>query len=73
MNYNEQKFWQQVDYNDAVNVEIRKKYSLTQELSILRQANVKQEEYEEYYNYCEQCKSYVKQMKEISLLGEQWG
>lgn len=36
--------------------EIRKKYSVNDELAILRQRDVKVAEFEEYNNYAEQCK-----------------
>ena len=59
----EYKYWTNVDYEEAVNNEIRKKYSVSQEFAILRQKEEKPEEYQEYYNYCEECKAYVKEMK----------
>lgn len=61
----EKEYWTNVDYDEAVNNEIRKKYSVSQEFAILRQKEEKQEEYEEYYNYCEECKAYVKSKKEV--------
>lgn len=59
----ERAYWQSVNYNDAVNAEIRKRYSVSQEFSILRQKDEKPEEYAAYYSYCEECKAYVKQKK----------
>lgn len=59
------EYWFNVDYDEAVNNEIRKRYSASQEFSILRQKNEKPEEYQEYYNYCEECKAYVKSKKEV--------
>lgn len=47
-------------YDEMVNDEIRKRYSVSQELAILRQRNEKTEEYAEYYAYCEECKSKIK-------------
>ena len=58
----ERKYWANVDYDEAVNAEIRKRYSDSQEFAILRQKEEKPEEYKAYYDYCEQCKAYVKQM-----------
>lgn len=49
-----------VKYEEEVNRLIRLKYSLSEELSILRQKESKQDEYNEYYNYCEECKSLAK-------------
>lgn len=47
----------QAEYENAVNAKIREKYTLSQELAILRQQTEKPEEYAEYYAYCEQCKT----------------
>ena len=44
----------QIDYNEAVDNEIRKRYSVSQEFAILRQKDEKPEEYAEYYAYCEE-------------------
>ena len=62
--YNKE-YWSTVDYSDAVNDEIRKKYSDSQEFAILRQKDEKPDEYEEYFNYCEDCKNYVKSQIEL--------
>ena len=43
-----------------VSKKIREKYSLNQELAILRQRDVKSEEFAEYYAYVETCKKEVK-------------
>jgi len=59
----ERQYWLNISYGDAVNIEIRKRYTDSQEFAILRQKEEKPEEYTEYYNYCEQCKVYVKEMK----------
>lgn len=62
----EREYWANIPYDEAVNAEIRKRYSESQEFAILRQANIKPEEYETYYNYCEECKAYVKaKQKEV--------
>jgi hypothetical protein len=60
----EAEYWANVDTGEAVNDEIRKKYSESAEFAILRQKEEKPEEYAEYYAYCEQCKAYVKEQKE---------
>ena len=39
---------------------IRKKYTLSHELSILRQKEVKPEEFAEYNTYAEECKAIIK-------------
>ena len=59
----ETEYWENISYDDAVNAEIRKKYTESQEFSILRQRDEKPEEYAEYYAYCEECKAYVKGKK----------
>ena len=60
----EREYWRSISYDDAVNDEIRKRYSASQEFAILRQQGEKPEEYREYYDYCEACKAFVKQKKE---------
>lgn len=50
-----------IQYEEMIVSEIRKKYSLNQELAILRQRDSKFAEYQEYFNYVEQCKSKAKQ------------
>lgn len=61
----EKAYWDSIDYDEAVNSEIRKKYSNSQEFAILRQKDEKPEEYAEYYKYCEECKVYVKEKKKM--------
>lgn len=46
----------QIDYGRLVDSKIRERYTLSQELAILRQRDTKQDEYAIYYAYCEQCK-----------------
>ena len=48
------------DYENLVVSLIRKKYTINQELAILRQQNSKPQEYEEYFNYVEECKLQAK-------------
>lgn len=55
------EYWSTVDYGDAINAEIRKRYTESQEFAILRQRDEKPDEYAEYYKYCEECKAIVKQ------------
>lgn len=52
-------------YDEQVNSLIRARYSLSEELAILRQRDDKPEEYKAYYDYCEQCKTEVKQKKSL--------
>lgn len=60
----ERQYWQTIPYDEAVNAEIRKRYTESQEFAILRQVNTKPEEYEAYFAYCEECKTYVKTKQE---------
>lgn len=50
----------QAAYEEYVNALIREKYTLSQELAILRQRNTKPEEYATYNAYCEECKAIAK-------------
>ena len=52
-------------YDELVDAEIRKRYSVSQEFAILRQKDEKPEEYAEYYAYCEHCKESVKATPEV--------
>lgn len=60
----EREYWQSTPYDEAVNAEIRKRYTESQEFAILRQKDEKPTEYEQYYAYCEQCKTFVRTKKE---------
>ena len=60
----EAEYWQNIGYDEAVNAEIRKRYSESAEFAILRQRSDKPEEYAAYYGYCEECKALVKAKKE---------
>lgn len=48
------------EYKTKVEEAVRQKYSLSDELSILRQRDTKPQEYEEYFAYVEQCKRDIK-------------
>lgn len=47
-------------YEQKVSCLIREKYSQDEEFAILRQRDIKPEEFTEYNNYCEECKNKVK-------------
>lgn len=51
----------QVEYESLIVSEIRKKYTIDQELAILRQRDTKPEEFAEYNSYVEGCKLKVKE------------
>lgn len=60
-NYNLRKQREkQVEYESAIVGAIRKKYSIDQELAILRQRDTKPEEFYEYNTYVEKCKAEIK-------------
>lgn len=50
-------------YDELVDAEIRKRYSVSQEFAILRQQSEKPDEYAEYYAYCEECKRKIKAVR----------
>ena len=56
--------WEQL-YENLVTTKIRKRYSLNQELAILRQRDTKEEEFAAYNAYAEQCKIEAKAEMEI--------
>lgn len=58
-----QIYWQTASYNEAVNTEIRKRYTVSEEFAVLRQREEKPAEYADYFAYCEQCKAYVRDQK----------
>lgn len=51
------------DYPERVNALIRERYSLSDELALLRQRDTKDDEYKAYYEYAEACKSNAKSYK----------
>ena len=59
----ERSYWFNTPYDTAVDTEIRKRYTVSQEFAILRQRNEKPEEYAVYFAYCEECKAYVKDQR----------
>lgn len=48
------------DYGNQVNDLIRRRYSLSEELAILRQKDEKPDEYRVYFAFCEECKAKAK-------------
>lgn len=51
-------------YEEKVVEYIRERYTVDDELAILRQRDRKQEEFEEYDSYCEECKRRAKEETE---------
>lgn len=56
----EQALYDQRIYENLVESKIRQRYTIGQELAILRQRESKIEEYQAYYDYCETCKAEAK-------------
>ena len=57
--------WEKL-YESEIIRRIRAKYSVDQELAILRQRDTKSAEFDEYNAYAEDCKKEVKKQMEIS-------
>ena len=55
----------ELTYKDKIIIAIRKRYSIDDELAILRQRDTKLEEFEEYFEFVENVK---KELKNNSLL-----
>ena len=55
-------------YEERVELLIRKKYNVNQELAIQRQRDTKPEEFAEYFAYCEECKAKAKIETKTELL-----
>lgn len=49
-----------LEYKSTIDRLIRQRYSISDEIAILRQRDSKPDEYAEYNAYCEQCKAHVK-------------
>ena len=60
----EKQYFRSIGYEQAVDSEIRKRYSISEEFAILRQKDEKLQEYAEYYAYCEECKARIKSIIE---------
>ena len=61
----EPKSWEEL-YEYLIISKIRTKYTLNQELAILRQRDVKSEEFAEYNSFVEKCKAEAKTELDIS-------
>ena len=48
-------------YEERVVELIRERYSIDDEIAILRQKDTKQDEYQAWYDYCEECKAQAKE------------
>ena len=57
----------QIDNGEMVNGLIRRKYTLSEELALLRQRDTKAEEFEAYNAYAESCKGEARLLIEIQI------
>lgn len=48
------------NYDELVEQYIRERYSISDELALLRQKDIKQQEFSVYYEYAEECKQRAK-------------
>ena len=53
-------------YEEKVVELIRERYSVDDEIAILRQKDSKQDEYQEWYDYCEECKRKAKETENLA-------
>ena len=56
------KYFPEKSYEQLVSEYIRRKYSIDDELAILRQKDAKPEEYAAYYAYAEECKARAREL-----------
>ena len=59
----EAEYWANISYAEAVNEKIRERYSLSDELALLRQMIKEPTAFAEYFQFCEECKTFVKKKK----------
>lgn len=58
----EQPIELQLDYEQLVEQLIRERYTISQELAILRQRDAKPDEWQEYYDFAENCKMRAREL-----------
>lgn len=51
-----------IPYEELVEMFIRERYSVSDELAILRQRDVKKDEFDAYFAFCEECKARAKEI-----------
>ncbi len=64
-NLMDKSLYEEYDYGELVSLFIHEKYSIDSELAILRQRDIKIDEFEEYNVYCEECKIRARKIKGI--------
>ena len=60
----DREYWRNPDYDAEIVALIRGRYTLNDEIAILRQKDAKLDEFAEYNAYCEECKKKVKALIE---------
>lgn len=55
---------EKITYEEAVEALIRERYTISDELSFIRQKDVKPDEYQSYFDFIEECKSQAKEFIE---------
>ena len=61
----EKEYFQSMSYGELVNMFGRERYTLSEELAVIRQQKEKPKEYKIYYDYFEECKERAKEVLEI--------
>lgn len=64
--YNETTLDKLPTYENVVELLLRERYSINDELALSRQRDEKAEEWQTFYNYCEDCKSIAKTILNIN-------
>ncbi|RRC96771.1 hypothetical protein [Prevotella sp. OH937_COT-195] len=57
-------------YEEKVVMLIRERYSVDDEIALLRQRNIKEQEYREYFEFCERCKERARTENSTDSAGE---
>lgn len=53
--------YNKIGYEDLVGNLIKEKYSINDQIALIRQKDIKKDEYEIFYNFCELCKEQARQ------------
>lgn len=58
----EKEYYQSMSYGELVNLFVRERYSLSEEIALGKQKERKPEEHQRYDDYCEECKVRAKRV-----------
>lgn len=64
----EKEYYQSFSYGELVNMYGRERYTLSEELAVIRQQKEKPKEYKIYYDYFEECK--VRAKRTLGIIGD---